>query len=52
MLEVVLCTDARFFDASGNEIQDETVAVRIEERLTAVLLREANSRPPIPDCPQ
>jgi hypothetical protein len=50
-IEVVLCTDARFFDASGKLIQDETNAVRLEEKLTVVMLRESNGAPAIPTCP-
>jgi len=50
-IEVVLCTDARFFDASGKSIQDEMNAVRVEEKLTAVMLREVNSAPAIANCP-
>ena len=50
-LEVVLCTDARFFDASGRVTEDETNAVRLEEKLTFVILRELNSVPAIPNCP-
>lgn len=50
-LEVVLCTDARFFDASGKTTQDETSAVRFEEKLNLVMLREFNSAPAIPNCP-
>jgi hypothetical protein len=49
-LEVVLCTDVRFFDESGQVTEDEINAVRLEEKLTAVMLREANSAPPIPSC--
>ena len=51
LLEVVLCTDARFFDASGRATEDETNAARFDEKLTAVILRELNSRPAIPNCP-
>lgn len=50
-LEIVLCTDIRFFDPSGKPTQDEANAARLEETLTAVMLREAGSRPPIPNCP-
>jgi hypothetical protein len=50
-LEIVLCTDARFFDASGKPTQDETNAARVEEKLAAVMLREAGSAPAIPSCP-
>jgi Ran GTPase-activating protein (RanGAP) involved in mRNA processing and transport len=50
-LEVVLCTDARFFDASGSVTEDEMNAVRLEEKLTVVMLREVNSAPAIPSCP-
>ena len=49
--EVVLCTDARFFDASGQVTEDEMNAARLEEKLTVVMLRELNSRPAIPNCP-
>ena len=50
-LEVVLCTDARFFDASGRVTEDEINAVRLEEKLTFVILRDLNSVPAIPNCP-
>lgn len=50
-LEVILCTDARFFDASGKMTEDEVNAVRLEEKLTVVMLREVNSAPAIPSCP-
>ena len=50
-LEVVLCTDARFFDASGKATEDEVNAVRLEEKLTVVMVREVNSAPAIPNCP-
>jgi hypothetical protein len=50
-IEVVLCTDARFIDASGRVTEDEMNAVRLEETLTVVLLREVNSAPAIPNCP-
>ncbi len=50
-LEVVLCADARFFDASGQVTEDEINAVRLEEKLTVVMLREVNSAPAIPTCP-
>jgi len=50
-LEVVICTDALFFDASGRATEDEINAVRLEEKLTAVILRELNSHPAIPNCP-
>ena len=50
-IEVVLCTDARFFDASGKLVQDEMDAVRLEEKLTVVMLREVNSAPAIANCP-
>jgi len=50
-IEVVLCTDTRFFDASGRVTQEETNATRLEEKLSVVMLREANSAPAIPNCP-
>ncbi|MGE5215471.1 MAG: hypothetical protein ACM3SP_00550 [Chloroflexota bacterium] len=50
-LEVILCTDARFFDESGKMTEDEVNAVRLEEKLTVVMLRQVNSAPPIPSCP-
>jgi Ran GTPase-activating protein (RanGAP) involved in mRNA processing and transport len=50
-LEVVLCTDARFFDESGNTTEDEANAARLEEKLTVVMLRAAGSAPAIPGCP-
>jgi hypothetical protein len=50
-LEIVLCTDARFLDASGKETSDQMSAVRVEERLAAMMLREAGSKPAIPSCP-
>jgi hypothetical protein len=50
-IEIVLCTDARFFDASGKVTEDEMNAVRLEEKLTVIILREINSTPVIPNCP-
>jgi hypothetical protein len=50
-LEIVLCTEARFFDASGKETSDQFGAARVEERLAAMMLREAGSKPAIPSCP-
>ena len=50
-IEVVLCTDARFFDASGNVTEDEMNAVHLEETLAVVVLRAVHSAPPIPNCP-
>jgi hypothetical protein len=50
-IEVVLCTEARFFDTSGELIQDEINAVRLEEKLTVVMLREVNSAPAMANCP-
>ncbi len=50
-IEVVLCTDARFIDASGRVTEDEMNAVRLEEKLTVVMLRDVNSAPAIPNCP-
>ena len=51
VLEVVLCTDARFFDESEKETEDEANAVRLVEKLTVVMLRELDAAPPIPSCP-
>jgi hypothetical protein len=50
-LEIVICTDTRFFDPSGKATEDEANAARLEETLAAVMLREAGSRPAIPSCP-
>jgi hypothetical protein len=50
-LEVVLCTDSRFLDEAGRVVESEEKAVRVEERLTAVMLREIGSRPSVPSCP-
>ena len=50
-LEIVLCTDTRFFDPSGRPTEDEANAARLEEKLTAVMLRETGSKPAIPSCP-
>jgi Ran GTPase-activating protein (RanGAP) involved in mRNA processing and transport len=50
-LEVVLCTDARFLDESGKVVESEMTAVRVEERLTTVMLREFGATPAIPSCP-
>ena len=51
-LEIVLCTKARFLDASGKATESAMNAARVEERLTVVMLREANSVPAIPTCPE
>jgi len=50
-IEVVLCTDARFLDASGKVTQDEANAAHLAETLTVVMLRDVNSSPAIPSCP-
>ena len=50
-LEIILCTDTRFFDPSGRPTEDEANAARLEETLTAVMLRETGSKPAIPGCP-
>jgi len=50
-LELVLCTDVRFFDEAGHVVEDETRAARLEEKLSAVMIREMGSLPPIPNCP-
>jgi hypothetical protein len=50
-IEVVLCTDAQFFDASGKVTRDQFNAARLEETLTAVMLRDVKSTPAIPSCP-
>jgi hypothetical protein len=50
-LEVVLCTDARFVNESGRVVESEETAVRIEEKLTAVVLREVGTHPAMPNCP-
>lgn len=50
-IEVVLCTHPRFVDAAGNDVASEIDAMRVEERVTAVLLRDAHSAPAIPACP-
>jgi hypothetical protein len=51
-VEVVLCTDARFLDETGKVAADETKATRVDKKLTAVMLREVGSLPPIPACPE
>ena len=50
-VELVLCTEVRFLDESGRVVQDELTARRVEETLTAVMLREIASLPAIPTCP-
>jgi hypothetical protein len=50
-LEVVLCTAARFLDESGKPVADEPSAFRLEEKLTAVMIREATGASRAPDCP-
>ena len=50
-IQVVLCTDARFLDGSGNVAENEMKAVRVEEKLTAVMLREIDARPAVPEGP-
>ncbi len=51
-LEVVVCTRARVLDASGKPTESASDAVRIDERLTVVMLRELNATPAIPTCPE
>ena len=51
-LEVILCTDARFLDDEGKAIESDMKATRVEETLTAVMLRELGSSPAVPTCPQ
>ena len=50
-VEIVLCTDTRFLDASGKPAATEFAAFRVEETLTAVMLREAGTSPAMPRCP-
>ena len=50
-IEIVLCTDARFLDASGNVTQDQVNAAHVEENVTAVILRDVDSSPAMPNCP-
>jgi hypothetical protein len=50
-LEIVLCTDSRFLDEAGHVVESEEKAARVEEKLTAVMLREVGSRPAMPSCP-
>ncbi len=51
-VELVLCTDARFVDETGKVVESEAKATRVEEKLTAVMLREVGSLPAIPTCPE
>ena len=50
-IELVLCTEADFIDAGGAKLTEAVFenAVRVEERLTAVVLRERSD--PRPACP-
>lgn len=50
-IEVVLCTDAKFFDGSGKPTRDKANAARFAETLTVVMLRDADASPAIPSCP-
>jgi hypothetical protein len=51
-VELVLCTDARFLDESGKVVESEINATRVEEKLTAIMVREVGSLPAIPSCPE
>ena len=51
-VELVLCTDARFVDETGKVVETETKAARVEEKLTAVMVREVGSLPAVPPCPE
>jgi hypothetical protein len=51
-VELVLCTDARFVDETGKVVESQMKATRVEEKLTAVMLREVGTLPAIPTCPE
>jgi hypothetical protein len=51
-IELVLCTDARFVDEAGKVVESDIKAARVEEKLTAVMLREIGSLPAVPTCPE
>jgi len=51
-IEVVLCTDARFIDETGRVVESDMKATRVEEKLTAVMLREVGTLPAVPTCPE
>ena len=51
-VELILCTEARFVDEAGRVVESEVKATRVEEKLTAVMIREVGSLPAVPTCPE
>ena len=53
-VDVTVCTTAEFYDQSGNKVSKsiEKKATRVEEKLAAILVRDAQDKEPAPDCPK
>ena len=53
-LEVIICTNARFLDKSGKQLNDSNIedAVRLEETLASVQVRDRRADAGRPVCPE
>lgn len=53
-VEVVLCTSGRFLNSKGEELPESQMfeAVRLEEHLVTLLLRDVSTTQGRPSCPQ
>lgn len=53
-IDVTVCAEAEFYDQSGKKITKaiEQKAVRVEEKLTAILVRDARDDGAAPACPR
>ena len=53
-IEIIICTNARFFDKSGKQLLDSNIedAVRLEEKLASVQVRDKRGDVGSPVCPE
>ena len=53
-IEVIVCTDVRFLDKSGKQLPDSKIedAVRLEEKLASVQVRDRRGNAGRPVCPE
>jgi hypothetical protein len=53
-IEVIICTNARFLDKSGKQLPDSNIedAVRLEEKLASVQVRDRRADAGRPVCPE
>ena len=53
-IEVIICTDVRFLDESGKQLPDSEIedAVRLEETLASVQVRDGRGDAGSPVCPE